>query len=126
MAGTGASHIHCCVGLQSDTLHPTNFGAEWLVTINNHDWVEYYQIGTSACLTDSGAVVYLQTWSKGDARQLWRWTGNTYTYGEVINDYATNHYGHNDCMTGNLSINSGAIVAAYDSSSDQSWADSQP
>jgi hypothetical protein len=82
-------------------IYATNFASKNGEITNGHEYVEYYQIGTNACLTDSGANVYLQTCSAGDTRELW-WFDASHSH--VVNDYATVHYGHNDCMTENLNV----------------------
>jgi hypothetical protein len=97
--------------------YSTNFASEYGEMINGHEYVEYYQIGTNACLTDSGANVYLQTCSPGETRQLWR-----YHKSVILNDYATVHYGHNDCMTVNGGSGDPVIVEACTTNdSNQKW-----
>jgi hypothetical protein len=84
----------------------TNFLSENGEQTDGHDYVMYYQDGTKACLTDSGAVGYLETCSTSDSRQRWYYDGSD---DELINLYATNHYGHNDCLALN-SVPNGVII----------------
>ena len=86
----------------------TNFLSKHPETSGGREYVEYYQTGTNSCLTDSGAVGYLQTCSQGDSRQLWYYDGSNH---ELINLYATNLYGHNDCLAQN-SVPNGVIIQA--------------
>ena len=89
------------------------------IQTNGHDYVEYYQIGSNRCLTDTGANVYLQTCSSGDTREMWWYDA---TPGYVVNDYATVEYGHNDCMTVNSGSGDAVIVQACETNnSDQEW-----
>jgi hypothetical protein len=89
--------------------NPTNFVSENGIQTNGHDYVEYAQYGTNACLTDSGANVYLQTCSKGDTREMWWYDASP---GYLVNDYATVHYGHNECMAQNEGSGDAVIVTA--------------
>jgi hypothetical protein len=83
---------------------------------DGNEYVEYYQIGTSDCLTDSGASLYLQTCAKGDARELWWWNGN----GELVNHYATVHYGHPDCLN-HIDGQAGSSIEACTAAAPQIW-----
>jgi hypothetical protein len=74
----------------------TNFATEYPETTNGHEYVEFYQVGTNACLADSGAKVYLETCTSGDSRELW-W--NDANVPELQNLYATLHYGYPECMS---------------------------
>jgi hypothetical protein len=105
---------------------PTNFASENGVQTNGHDYVQYYQIGTNRCLTDSGANVYLQTCAaKGaDTRQMWWFDASP---GYVVNDYATVHYGHDDCMSVNNSSGDAVIVDGCNNGMQlQDWAQKLP
>jgi hypothetical protein len=97
------------LGLRSNTISAqTHWDSEDATPVNGETYVEYYQVGTNACLTDSGAIAYLQTCS-GDSRQLWWYNAGAQ---EIINDYATVHYGHNDCLVGNLGEPDTAVIEA--------------
>jgi Ricin-type beta-trefoil lectin domain len=102
-------------------IYATNFASENGVTTNGHDYVQYYQIGSNRCLTDSGANVYLQTCAAqgADTRQMWWYDA---TPGWVVNDYATVHYGHNDCMSVNSSSGDAVIVQSCETNDpNQQW-----
>jgi len=101
---------------------PTHFASENGITTNGHDYVEYYQIGTNACLTDSGGNVYLQTCSYGDTREMW-WYDASVHY--VVNDYATVHYGHDDCMSVN-SVNTVVVAACSNGLDLNEWSQTLP
>jgi hypothetical protein len=88
---------------------------------NGHEYVEYYVIGSTDCLTDSGAVLYLQPCVQGEARQLWYYDPNS----ELINDYATQHYGHPDCLT-HINGTAGSSIAACNGDQNTQYWDQYP